>query len=177
MDIEAFEAFIRLPENSEKRFELLRGEPLEMPSNILASHIAATILFYLQLFLKQNGIAGMVTGADGGYIIGGQVFAPDVAYTTQPITRQGFAPHPPLLAVEVLSEPQNSREQSILRRKLVVYARANVVVWVVDYDAEQVEVHTPHQDVLLLGVNDSLTGGDVLPHFTLAIRDIFPPAP
>jgi Uma2 family endonuclease len=95
---------------------------------------------FIASFIAQNGLEGYLTGEGGGYVIEEHVFAPDVAYTTQPVIRKGFAPHPPLLAVEVLSDPHNNREQSDIRRKLAVYLRAGVVVWVVDYEAEQVDV-------------------------------------
>ncbi len=173
-DIEAFETFINLPENTDKRFELLMGEAPETPSNIFSSFLAPSTSMFIASFLIQNRLEGYLTGEGGGYVVEGEVFAPDVAYTTQPVTRKGFAPHPPLLAVEVLPDPHNNKEQSDPRRKLSVYLRAGVVVWVVDYEAEQVEVHVPDQDVLILGVNDTLKGGDVLPNFALLVRDIFP---
>lgn len=75
---EAFETFVQLPDNSERRFEWVMGEVIEVP-NIYVSIIAATIIFQIKLFLVQNKI-GRVSGEGGGYWINGQIYAPDVAY-------------------------------------------------------------------------------------------------
>lgn len=172
----AFEAFVNLPENSERRFEWLDGEIIDVPSNPFVSVIAARIIVFIVTYLMQNALKGHVTAPDGGYIIDGQVFAPDVAYIDTLPTRKGYEPKPPLLAVEVISDPTNGQEQTDLRRKLVHYMRAGVVVWVVDYLAQQVEVHMPGQPVTVIGAGGTLSGGDVLPGFDLAVSDIFPKA-
>jgi hypothetical protein len=41
-------------------------------------------------------------------------------------------------------------------------------------EPRQVKVHVPGQPPKTLGVDEKLDGGDVLPGFTLLIRDIFP---
>ena len=40
-------------------------------------------------------------------------------------------------------------------------------------DRQQIEVHTNEAAVRTLGIDDELDGGDVLPGFKLALRDIF----
>ena len=51
-----------------------------------------------------------------------------------------------------------------------------VVVWVVDYVAGQVEVHTPGEAARLVGEADTLTAETLLPGFELPVKDIFPSA-
>jgi Uma2 family endonuclease len=48
-----------------------------------------------------------------------------------------------------------------------------VVVWVVNPDAQRVTVHRPDAPPKTHGINDTLDGGNVLPGFTLAVKDIF----
>ncbi len=176
MSVEAFAAFLAAAESDMgRRYELIDGEAVAMPSNTWASYIAARLLAMLVQYVQAHKL-GYVTGADGGFVVNGQVFAPDVAYTRQ-VSKRGFTPVPPLLAVEVLSDPFNNAEQRELRRKLAHYMVAGVVVWVVDYEARTLEVHAPNQAVLVYGVGDTLTGGELLPGFTLAVGDLFADAP
>lgn len=171
-----FEAFIKLPENSERRFELLDGEIVEAPSNPFVSMIAGIILYALHRWRDSAGQTGYITGEGGGYIINGQVFAPDVAYGQEFPTDQGFGQTPPLLAVEVISDPRSSVEQRDLRRKLAHYMQAGVVVWVVDYVTRAVDVHVPGEAVILVDETGTLDGGAALPGFELPVKDIFPKA-
>ena len=169
-----FEAFIRLPENSEKRFEFIDGEIIEVPSNPYSSEIAALIIYALLAFVRPRGL-GHVTGESGGYIVAEQKLAPDVAFMSaarQPqLVREGYNPIAPDLTVEVVSP---SDKQPEIRRKLALYAQAGVLVWLVYPEQKRVEVYAPDQPVEIRYATDTLSGGDVLPDFTLAVHDIFP---
>lgn len=172
-----FEAFIAQPEQRDWTFEFIGGEIVEVPSNPFVSVIAARIITLIGMYLFQNTIQGHVTGEGGGFIIDGQVFAPDVAYVRSLPTNKGFEPTPPLLVVEVISEPDSAEEQTHLRRKMANYLAAGVVVWIVDYVARTVEVYAPNSAAQILTESQSLSGGAVLPGFTLPVKDIFPNAP
>ncbi|TVR22005.1 MAG: Uma2 family endonuclease [Anaerolineaceae bacterium] len=173
MTLSAFESFIQQPENREKRFELINGEIIEVPSNPFVSVIASRIITFISLYLMGREMAGHVTGEGGGFVIDGRVFAPDVAYVRDLPTAQGYEQTPPLLAVEVISDPHSNTEQRDLRRKMPHYLRAGVVVWVVDYVASEVEIHIAGQPVAVYGKDDKLTC-DILPDFELTVKDIFP---
>jgi Uma2 family endonuclease len=86
------------------------------------------------------------------------------------LPREGFNPIPPDLAVEVIS-PSDS--YSDVSRKVQRYLRhGTALVWVVDPETQTVMVHTP-TSAKPFGLEDTLDGGDVLPGFKLAVRDIF----
>jgi len=176
MTIAEFQAFVERLENADKRFELIDEEITEMPSNPLVSVIAMRIVGFFFIFLQQSKIGGHVSGEGGGFIINGQVFAPDVAYMRDLPTNKGYEQTPPLLAVEVLSDPTSSTEQTDLRRKLWHYKQSGVTTWVVDYLAQQIEVHPPDGPVQLYDNTMTLPGGDILPGFELPVKDIFPQA-
>lgn len=177
MSAEAFDQFVKQPENADKVLELIAGEVSEVPSNPYVSMIAGLILTALNLYLRNNPI-GQVTGEAGGYTVGGERYAPDVAYISfarQPeLARSGYNPNPPELAVEVISDPDNREEQYQLRIKLSNYLAAGVLVWVVNPEAQVVEVHQAGHSAVIVDVTGTLTGGDVLPGFALTINDIFP---
>ncbi len=99
-----FEVFIQQPENDDQIFELINGEIVPLLSNPYVSKLAFKLGFLIQLFLIQNSLDDHITGEAAGYIIQGNVYAPDVAYIShqrQPtLPRKGFNPGPPDLAVE-----------------------------------------------------------------------------
>jgi Uma2 family endonuclease len=171
---EEFERFIMLPENADKRFELIGGEIVEVVSNSYSSECAANILILLGGFVKTHKL-GRVTGADGGYIVSGGQYIPDVAFISfdrqsEP-SHEPYNPNPPDLAIEVLSPTDNPHK---FRIKLSNYLAAGVVVWVVDPERQMVEIHQPGQPVQIVDQEGTLDGGHVLPGFTPPVRDIFP---
>ncbi len=172
-----FETFLDQPENYDQIFELINGEIVAVPSNPYVSKIAGKIIFFLQLFLVQNNLKDHVTAEAAGYIIQNNVYAPDVAYVSHDrqaeLPRKGFNPGPPDLAVEVISDPTNWHEQQQLRRKIVVYLEAGVVVWIVDAEARTIEVYTPGEPMQVLGIKDTLTVEKLLPGFQLSLADLF----
>lgn len=173
MTAQAFDAWVHLPENIDQSFELIGGEIYDVVANNYSSLISISIASEFRQFCKGKGL-GFVTGADGGYIIGGERFMPDVAFISiarQPEPcRTTYNPQPPDLAVEVLS-PTDSPAK--IRRKMVSYLLVGVTVWLVDPDAQTVEIFAPGKAVLILGLADTLDGGDILPGFSLPVADVF----
>lgn len=168
-----FEAVIQ---DSDRTFEYIDGEIVEVPSNPYVSKIAAKILTFIGMYLIKNDI-GHVTGADGGYIISGERYAPDVAfisYVRQPeLATTGYNPNPPELAVEVISDPSNAEEQRRLRLKLSSYLAAGVVVWVVNAEDRRIEVHRAGRISQEFDETGTLSGEDFLPGFELPVKAIF----
>ena len=172
MTVEDFDQFVDLPENADKLFEFIGGEAVEVPSNAYSSHIAARILYWLMAFVLPNDL-GFITGEGGGYRVYGDRYAPDVAFLRKgkPLSKHGFNPDPPDLAIEVLSPGYRPSE---MRMKLVNYFNVGTHFLIVDYETKLVEVYMPGQKAVVLTEKDTLDGGAVLPGFTLAVKVIFP---
>jgi len=174
MTLEAFERLVFDPQNADRRFEYIGGEAVEVVSNQRSSAIASNVSFFIKLFLREQHIEGFVTGADGGYRIGQDRYMPDVAFVSKARqsepSEEAYSPVTPNLVVEVLS-PSNAPEE--MRVKTHNYTAAQVVVWVVHPERQMVEVYIPGQPVQKYGVNDVLEGGDVLPGFRVAVKEIF----
>lgn len=174
MTAEAFEQYAALPENAGRPLELIEGEVIEVVSDFDASESAARILIHLGGFVLEHRL-GHVTGADGGYVVGEDRFIPNVAFVRQERYRKGaspaWCPIAPDLVVEVLS-PGNS--DSEMRLKTASYLYAGTTVWIVDPERKRVEVYTPGKPPFTAGLQDTLSGGEVLPGFTLAVKDVFP---
>lgn len=173
MTVEEFDRFVMLPENADRLLEYIGGEVVEVVSNQRSSAIASTFIAFIKMYAIQNRL-GFVTGADGGYIIAGERYIPDVAFVSkarqeQP-SEQAYSDIPPDLVVEVLS-PSNTPHE--LRVKVANYLAAGVTVWMVDPEREVVEVYAPGQPVRKVAADGVLEGGDVLPGFRLSVEDIF----
>jgi Uma2 family endonuclease len=119
---------------------------------------------------------GYVTGADGGFKLGvRRSRQPDVGFISK--TRLPELPREfkiaPDIAVEVVSENED------IFKKAREYLQAGThFVWAVYTDEKMVFVCTLDDDGSLrwqpFDISSTLDGGDILPGFTPAVRDIFP---
>jgi Uma2 family endonuclease len=168
-----FDELVLLPENEDKLLEYIDNEVLEVVSNNRSSRIGARILSYITLYVEENDL-GFTTGADGGYRVNGERYIPDCAYISkarQPEpSQEAYNALSPDLAVEVLSP--NDKPGKV-RIKVTNYMLAGTQLWLIDPEAQQVEVYIPGKKPYTLMADDTLDGGDVLPDFKLALKAIF----
>ena len=166
---------------SDTRIEIIDGEVIEVsPVGILHHIITGNIFRILDYFVVTNklGIVFMdgllcLLEKQGRGIKGAQV--PDVCYVRKGRIPKGFNlsrpfPGAPDLAVEVLSPTDDEKDVAV---KIANYLAANTVVWLVRTLERRVSVFVPCQPVTHYGVDDVLTGGDILTDFHLKISDIF----
>jgi Uma2 family endonuclease len=157
--------------------ELIDGTLVEKVMASYESLLAGALLHFLYLFLDEHDL-GVVLPGDGLLrLFPGQVRAPDVSFISwkrmpnQEFPRDAIASLAPDLAVEILS-PSNTEAE--MRRKLQDYFQAgSKLVWIVDPEARTVRVHTSPRRLVRLTEEDTLTGGKVLPGFSLSIRAWF----
>ncbi|MHC4974834.1 MAG: Uma2 family endonuclease [Planctomycetota bacterium] len=159
------------------RCELVRGELRRMiPAGDEHGRITGKLTCAVGNHVMA-GRLGVFHGAETGFVLSRDpdtVRAPDVAFTraeraAAPV--RGFTPGAPDLAVEVLSPDDRP---GYVREKVAEWLEAGAcAVWVVDPRVRTVTVHAPPGDPRVLQETDVLDGGDVLPGFTLAVREIF----
>jgi Uma2 family endonuclease len=177
---EEFWEIAQLPENADKRLALVDGEIIEMPpSSQINTVIAMRIGYFFNAFVIPRNL-GYVTGADGGYTLTEHnARQPDVAFISKerhPELEGVAFPIAPDLAVEVISPSESSND---VLKKVQRYIDAGTrIVWAV-YPREKtiyVWQAAPYSGlhVQTFGIDDTLDGGEVLPGFTLEVRDIFP---
>jgi Uma2 family endonuclease len=139
----------RMPEASDKRFELVDGELVEMPgAGMLHNLLAAMIYGIIRDFVQAHDLGLAFT--DGlGYILQrdpDQVRIPDASYLAhdrlpEGSVIEGFAPTAPNLAVEVVSPNDSATE---LQEKVQDYLEAGTqAVWVVWPKLRSISVHLP----------------------------------
>ena len=157
--------------------ELIDGVLVEKTMGYLESLLAGAILEALRRFVKPRHL-GIVLGEAGTLkILPRQVRIPDVCFISWnrfPGRKLPPVPIPPVapdLAVEVLS-PGNTEAE--MERKLREYFEAGTkLVWYVDPASRCVTVYTAPGQRELLAEGATLTGGQVLPGFSLSLAELF----
>ena len=178
MTAEEFFDFVHLPENANKLFELDRGEVIEMSSPAQPHCFVtanATGLLWVYSFAKRTCY---VLSNDGGVILQRDpdiVRGPDVAVYNDARSRVEIHPKygevAPLLAVEVLSP---SDRMGKVMQKVREYLQAGTrIVWVIDPEADSVQIFRPGELPAVAWAGDELSGYDVLPGFTCKVADLF----
>ncbi len=171
----------QLPEYADRHFELIEGELREMaPVGELHGSLASLINRLLGNYVDEQGM-GRVTIETGYYELDDDetLLAPDVAFRRldakgNPPTNS-FVMQMPDLAVEVKS-PRDTYAH--MRRKAELYLqRGTQIVWLVYPERRGVEVCTLDEaGAIVLDFIDeagSLSGGDALPGFVLAVSRLF----
>jgi Uma2 family endonuclease len=170
-----YDAFLILPENAHRRFELIQGEIMEKIPTQLHAYIRQMLSGFLFVFLRQNPLGYALIEAR--YRVPGSSdvdLIPDLSFVAKghgPLVQSGPAPYLPELVIEAQSEGQSDR--FILDKALLYLANGTRMVWVIYSTRQIIEVLTPTERYLLT-INDTLTGFDVLPGFSVAVREIFP---
>jgi Uma2 family endonuclease len=172
--VEEFEAFITLPENAERLFELINGEIVEkmvtQAHGVIIMNIGSEIRFYL----KQNPIGRL--GPEISHRAPNDAKnerLPDLSFVSglsDAVVTRGSVMRMPDLAVEVKSHSNTYKE--LLDKAQYYLANGTRMVWLVYPEKRLVEALTP-ADRQLLDATETLSGGDVLPGFTMAVKDIF----
>jgi Uma2 family endonuclease len=168
-----------MPEVPGKRFELVKGELVEMPA-AGGTHglIVKIVLRRLDPFVVADDL-GEVFGDGVGYIISRDpdvVRVPDVSFIARERlpaggVPEGFIPFAPDLAVEIVSP--NDRAQEVhakVREYLAAGTRMVLVLWPKDRAAT---AYGPGMEARELGPEDEWDGGDVLPGFRARVGELF----
>ena len=168
-----------LPEVPGKRFELVRGELVEMPgAGGIHGGIVGVIFELLRSAVKALG-GGYVAPDGVGYIVARRpdiVRVPDVSYVARErIPPDGvpvaFWPFAPDVAVEVVSPGDRADDvHAKVHEYLAGGTRMVVVVWP---RTRSVTRHEADGTIREFGPDDHLDGGDVVPSFRVRVADLF----
>ena len=170
--IQDFETYIA--QHPERLFELIHGEIVEKVPTEEHGTIVLNIGAEIRAYLKKNRIGRVTTEArhrPSRDLHNDRL--PDVSFrrTKEEAVKQGAVEEMPDLAVEVKS-PTDTYKQ--MREKADFYlANGTRMVWLVYPEKQTVEVYQTGQTMQSLSESDSLSGGDVLPNFTLSLVEIF----
>ncbi len=167
-----------LPEEDDRRYELVEGRlVVSEPPGWTHGGIATRIAVALYPHVRAHRLGEVVV--ESGYVLARRpdtVRGPDVSFVradrlpAREVAHRFFEGAPDL-AVEIASPDDRAAE---VARKVAGYLRAGTrAVWVVYPDTRTVVVHAPDGLARLLGPDDALDGGDVLPGLALPVAELF----
>jgi Uma2 family endonuclease len=160
--------------------EVVNGDLVMSPKNNFEhEHIGTRLLTALENFNQAHRLGAVLGSNFGCWMQNRNCRAPDISFIPKarlrslgftPSTRT-FLPGAPDLAVEILS-PSNSRSEIDSRLK-DFFASGTQISWIINPDAECVEIcHSPI-DRKLVGSGAMLDGEHLLPGFQFPIADLF----
>ena len=136
----------------------------------------------LDEFVEAHDL-GVCCGAETGFILRRDpdtVRAPDAAVVLKsriPDTGipSGYWPFAPDLAVEVISPSDRLAEVHV--KTAEYFAAGTRLVWLVEPETRMVHVYRSLQEVEVVGTEQDLDGGEVLPGFRCVMRRLFDSVP
>ena len=158
-------------------YELIEGELIEVnPPGGIHGEVAARLTIYIGSFVLSRKL-GKVFSNDTGFLLRQNpdtVLGPDVAFVRRerlPESPVAYIPIAPDLAIEVVSL---SNTRTAIERKTRIYLEAGVEqVWIVDPLHLDFRICRADESTLILGYDDVILGGEVLPDFEMRFRDLF----
>jgi Uma2 family endonuclease len=161
------------------RFELVEGELRRTnPAGNVHGRVAMNVGISLGGYIKAHDL-GAVYAAETGFMLSRNpdtVRAPDVAFVSRARVEavgdlEEFWPEVPDLAVEVVSPGDSYTD---VEEKVSAWLDAGTkMVVVINPRQRSATVHKSKTDITALAEADVLAGGDVVPGFELAVRELF----
>jgi Uma2 family endonuclease len=175
MKLAEFEAYIALPENSDRRLELIDGEIVESMPTLRHNLFSRNLFLKLYLHAEANDLGEVVyetsyRGADDDE----NYRVPDLGFTTKarllPVPENGAVPQMPDICIEFQSPDEDPKE---MRAKASYYlANGAQEVWLFFTKRPRVEVMYPDGDSEFYKLGDTLTS-PLLPGLSIVLADIF----
>lgn len=146
------------------------GDVISLSPTFVHATVQGAIVTHFNIWLWSGALPGYQAGTEPTYDLGDWRCQPDVAIDLQ--RGKVFPKEAPLVAVEVRSDSNTWRE---LRAKARRYLEQGTqLVWLVDSDGREVEIHRAAEPAQTLGEDDSIEGGALLPGFRVNVRELFP---
>jgi Uma2 family endonuclease len=157
--------------------ELVDGVLVEKAVGYRESLLAGVLIAILRAFVVPRNL-GLVSAPDGMLrLFPGLVRGPDVAFGSWDRLPDGKIPTDPIpgvvpdLAVEILSKSNTAKEME--RKRGEHFSQGVSVVWEIDLETRTATVYTPDGTETELTETDRLDRGEILPGFSLELRELF----
>lgn len=158
--------------------ELVRGKVVPVsPPKKPHGNLVAELTYQLMAFVKKKKLGEVVSGDSGFYISHepDTVRGPDVYFIRAERVKnedsEDYPDTPPDLCVEVVSPTD---KWSDVTGKVEEYLTAGVtLVWVIDPSRKKAHIYRKGREPKALDLKGKLDGEDVLPGFTLAMKELF----
>ena len=163
--------FVELVEqNPDRHFTFnAEGDVIEVSPKRVHSWIQATITFFFRGYI--SALPGYEVLTECAHQLGDWPCRPDVSI--DPAGEEEIPTVAPLVAVEIKSE---SNSYDDLREKAAKYMAHGTQMVILAFPVpRQIEVYQQEKAMQVLTTEDALDGGEVLPGFTVAVNNLFPP--
>ncbi len=173
---------LKMPKIDGRRFELVRGVLIEkMPTG--DPHGESVFLFTMAVGnYARTHRHGLVRTGEPGYRLERNpdtVRAPDAAWFApgrlprgaRGRSIRGFPEIAPDLAIEV--KPPGNSWPEMAAKACMWLCYGSQQVWVGDPETASVRIYRPNAAPVALGEDDVLEGGDLLPGFSIPVRELF----
>lgn len=166
---------LAMPDDGFHHYELVKGELLTMsPAGYDHGTVAALLAGSLIQHVTKHKL-GRVAIAQAGYLLERNpdtVREPDVSFVAskRDLRTRNFFPGAPDLAVEVLSP--NDRASEVNGKVREYLAAGTRMVIIIDPEKQTAIVRTPTSTTDLT-TDDTLSGGDIIPGWSLPLRELF----
>lgn len=165
--------------DDDHRYELVQGELIRRtPVGGVHGRIAVIMAARLHAYAEQHRLGEVMV--EVGYRLARDpdtVRGPDVSFVaasriTEGGVPRGFIVGAPDLAVEIVSPEDTAAE---VDEKVQEYLRAGSrLVWVVQPRTRTITSYRPDGNARVHGADDVIDGADVLPGFSMRVRELFP---
>ena len=161
------------------RHELIRGELITLPPttdehSLLVFRLSGLLWNYQTTHPEVRcfaGDPGFVLARDPDILLGPDLAAVHTNRLPPNFPRRTYFDVVPDLVIEIDSPAERVGQ---INRKVWEYLNAGVkLVWLVDPAERNVTVHAPTRQIEVVGPDDTLDGGDVLPDFRLPLSELF----
>ena len=178
MTADEFWEYVQRPENEHRNLDLIRGEVIEMSRPTRLHGIVCAEITRIVGNWVARGSRGYVASNDAGVVLRedpASVVGPDVAYYTDADLFEDVHPKwgdvPPVLAVEVLSPNDKSRE--VMSKVAEYLQNGTQTVWLVNYEERYLTVFDAGHPPRVVNETDHVPSPPGLPGFTCPLADFF----
>lgn len=171
--VKEFEQILAEPVNQDRLLELINGEIFEKLPTEKHGRIVIRLSAKMYDHAEENNLGKVTTEArhqlpgdkDNSYI-------PDISFISgeREEVEEGAIPQMPDLAVEIQSPKQSP--EILLEKIKGCLDKGGKMAWLFLTD-EVVKVLRPGRETLTLTIEDTLDGEDILPGFSMSVREIF----
>ncbi len=160
-----------------RMYELIRGVLVGKPGGMVKGVITACLGSLVSEASRRLNSGLALSGLAAYRTTTGNIRIPDFGFVSWDQLPEGRVPNveiadfSPALAIDVVMNGNTVREMWLKREEY--FASGTQLAWEANPDTRTVRMYTGvHESVLLTG-DDRLTGGAVLPGFSVPVRDVF----
>jgi Uma2 family endonuclease len=162
-------------ENPEKweRFELYRGEPIEMTySKPLHGKILMQLGTIIKTWIQSSGYGEVMGGESGIRFNENTRYSFDLGWSDTSLPDDEIPSTSLPLMVEIISDSNDASHLLVKIEDYLEYGAKEV--WIIYPKRKTIQVYYPDNTARLFHINDTITPGDWMKGFSLSLKDLFP---